>query len=62
MYNTPETGIVAMGRAGNFVALCNDYMAAYYNVRDLIRDGYLGGDPVHMESYYCCFLYSLKYS
>jgi long-subunit fatty acid transport protein len=34
---TPETGIVAMGRAGNFVALCNDYMAAYYNPAGLYQ-------------------------
>lgn len=42
---TPETGIVAMGRAGNFVALCNDYMAAYYNPAGLYQlDGVrLGG-------------------
>jgi len=42
---TPETGIVAMGRAGNFVALCNDYMAAYYNPAGLYQlDGFhIGG-------------------
>jgi predicted dehydrogenase len=31
-------------------------------MRHLVRDGYLGGDPVHMESYYCYDLSDPRYA
>jgi hypothetical protein len=31
-------------------------------MRDLVRDGYLGGPPVHMESYYCYDLGDQQYA
>lgn len=31
----------------------DQFSNAARRMRDLIRNGYLGGDPIHMESYYC---------
>ena len=46
------------------VTVGHNYMfsAPALRMRDLVRDGYLGGPPVHMESYYCYDLSDQAYT
>jgi len=40
----------------------NQFSAVARRMRELIRSGYLGGPPVHMESYYCYDVTDQKYA